>query len=168
MLLEGLHTHFMVEETGSERYRNEPKVMQLLDNLTCSSAFQWLHWDPWVRLNHQSGMGWCLGEGRGGAGLLGEPTSGPGCPPHRGAAWLTEISPERDPSQSCRGGRHGRGLGMLPPRVYRPSRFTPSCCLSPSMNQSGSDLECSGTLGSAGVACPQGLLPTEVVYGWKV
>lgn len=81
MLLGGLHTHFMGEETGSERYKNEPKVMQLLDSLTCS-AFQWLHWDPWVRLNHQSGMGWCLGEGRGGAGPLGGPTSGPGCPPH--------------------------------------------------------------------------------------
>ena len=51
-------------------------------------------------------------------------------------------------------------------------RLLPLTALPPTMNQGGSELECSGTLGvswvQGGVASPRGLLPTEVVFGWKV
>ena len=104
----------------------------------------------------------------------GGPTSRPGCPPPRGASGLAEISlPQRDPSQEVAGeGAMGDSLASCHPEDTRPPVSLPLTALLPPMDQSGSELGCAGTLGiswvQGGVASPRGLLPTEVVSGWKV
>lgn len=66
----------------------------------------------------------------------------------------------------------GESLDELPPRALQPFRLTPLAALAPVVSRSGSELRCPGTLGvsraQGGVAGPRGLLPTEVVFGWKV
>lgn len=66
----------------------------------------------------------------------------------------------------------GEGPASCHQEYTSPPALPPFTALSPTMNQSGSELECSRTLGiswvQGGVASPRGLLPTEVVFGWKV
>ena len=87
---------------------------------------------------------------------------------------MAEISlPQRDPSQEVAGeGAMGDSLASCHPEDTRPPVSLPLTALVPPMDQSGSELGCAGTLGiswvQGGVASPRGLLPTEVVSGWKV
>lgn len=78
------------------------------------------------------------------------------------------------PAKEFRGGSHGREPGQAATRRI-PALLLHSLlllALPPMINQSGSELKCSRTLGvswvQGGVAGPRGLLPTEVVFGWKV